>query len=59
VTVLFILVTFTQLSLGNIIIQAALLSLLAAIIEGISPMGIDNITVPLISSFSYWAIFIR
>jgi dolichol kinase len=39
---------------GDILIILALISIIASITEGVTPRGLDNLTVPFIVAFSYW-----
>jgi dolichol kinase len=42
----------------ELILYLFLISIIAAILEGITPKGLDNITVPLLVSFSYWILIV-
>ena len=43
---------------NELIFYLFLISIIAAILEGITPKGLDNITVPLLVSFLYWLLII-
>lgn len=38
----------------HIIAVLVLVSLLATVVEGLTPKGLDNLTVPLLASFACW-----
>jgi dolichol kinase len=47
--------TFSFINLGFLL----LFSSVGAIVEGFTPKGFDNITVPLILVFMFWAVFLQ
>ena len=49
---------FTHLPLPARLWQAVAVGLLAAVVEGLSPWGADNLTVPLLSGLAYWLLFL-
>ena len=57
VAVVLILFLFTDLSFSSILFQGCVIALLATLVEAVSPWGIDNLTVPLISGLAYWVFF--
>jgi phytol kinase len=55
----FILTTlFTGLALPMRLWQSAAIGLIASCVEGLSPWGADNLTVPLASGLAYWLLFL-
>lgn len=53
-----ILIIMTPLYCLDILIQSLVIALIGAIIEGLSPLGLDNITVPIGSACCYWILFL-
>ncbi len=52
-------VSYYQISITFfLIISLALICLIATIIEGLTPKGLDNLTVPFVVVFIYWFIFL-
>lgn len=47
-------VTFTTLLLAVLLIIA----FVSALIEGVTPKGVDNLTVPFVAAFIYWIVFL-
>ena len=47
--------TFSYITIGFLLLFASV----AAIIEGFTPKGLDNITVPLVLVFMFWAVFLH
>lgn len=43
---------------GEILVILAGISLIATITEGVTPRGLDNLTVPFIVAFSYWFLIV-
>lgn len=54
-----VLLVMTGLPFSKILIQASIMAVLAAVIEGVSPWGLDNLTVPILSGLAYWMLFLR
>jgi phytol kinase len=47
-------ITFTAL----VLFVLAIIALISALIEGITPKGVDNLTVPFVAAFIYWIVFL-
>ncbi len=43
---------------SNILIVLLGIAFIAALVEGLTPKGLDNLSVPFVTAFLYWAIFI-
>lgn len=43
---------------SNILLVLLGIAFIAAIVEGLTPKGLDNLSVPFVAAFLYWAIFI-
>jgi dolichol kinase len=43
---------------SDIILVLLGIALVAAVVEGLTPKGLDNLSVPFVTAFLYWAIFI-
>jgi dolichol kinase len=54
ITVLFL---FTEVTAGTIFFRGCIIALLATVVEGASPWGTDNLTVPILSGVGYWLLF--
>jgi len=54
-----VLFTMTGLPVPDITLRALVIASLAAVIEGLSPWGLDNLTVPLGSGISYWLFYLN
>jgi len=54
-----VLLAMTGLPFQAVLIRASAIAVLAALIEGASPWGLDNITVPILSGLAYWMLFSR
>ena len=49
---------FTGLALPARLWQSAAIGIIAAVFEGLSPWGADNLTVPMASGLAYWLLFL-
>ncbi len=43
---------------SNILIVLLGIAFIAALVEGLTPKGLDNLSVPFVTAFLYWAVFI-
>jgi dolichol kinase len=43
---------------SNILIVLLGIAFIAALVEGLTPKGLDNLSVPFVAAFLYWAVFI-
>ena len=41
-----------------LLVVLAFIALVSAIIEGVTPRGVDNLTVPFVAAFIYWIVFL-
>ncbi|HHS14299.1 MAG TPA: phosphatidate cytidylyltransferase [bacterium] len=53
-----VLLLTTDLTLTVILLRALIIAAIATPMEGLSPMGLDNLTVPLCSGFAYYLLFV-
>ncbi len=43
---------------GYVVLVLLVIALIAAVVEGLTPKGLDNLSVPFVAAFLYWAVFI-
>lgn len=55
--VVLVLVVYTALPWQTIVLRASVIAVLSMIIEGVSPFGLDNLSVPLGAGAAYWWLY--
>lgn len=55
---LFLTMVAFNVSITDAIYRSAILAVIATIVEGITPYGFDNLTVPILTSFIYYFVFV-
>ncbi len=53
-----VLLPYTVLPFGTVLVRSGLIALAAAVVEGLTPGGYDNLTVPLASAGLYYLLFV-
>ena len=58
ITIIVAILFYEKSIIANSILILLFIALIAAIIEGLTPKGFDNLTVPFVAAFLYWILFL-